>query len=112
MIGTGLMILLFVIIHVKQFRFGSYYQTVAAPEVRNLYRTEVEVFQQPLWVAFYVISTILVGLHLRHGISSAFQSLGLDHPNYTRRLTTWGIVFAVIIGGGLAFIPIWVYLTH
>jgi succinate dehydrogenase / fumarate reductase cytochrome b subunit len=112
MIATGLVILLFVIIHVKQFRFGSYYQTVADASIRDLYRTEIEVFQQPLWVAFYVLSTVLVGLHLRHGIASAFQSLGLDHPVYTRRLTIWGIVFAVIIGGGLAFIPIWVYLTH
>lgn len=112
MIASGLLILLFVIVHVKQFRFGSYYQTVGDASVRNLYRTEVEVFQQPLWVAFYVIATILVGLHLRHGIASAFQSLGLDHPTYTRRLTTLGVVFAVIIGGGLAFIPIWVYLRH
>ena len=53
-----------------------------------------------------MIGTLLVGLHLRHGISSGFQSLGLDHPVYTRRLTTWGVVLAVIIGGGLALIPI------
>jgi succinate dehydrogenase / fumarate reductase cytochrome b subunit len=63
-------------------------------------------------VAFYVVATLLAGLHLRHGIASGFQSLGLDHPVYTRRLTAWGIVFAVIIGGGLALIPIWVYFTH
>jgi succinate dehydrogenase / fumarate reductase cytochrome b subunit len=112
MIGTGLVTLLFVMIHVKQFRFGSYYQTVADASVRDLARTEIEVFQQPGWVAFYVICTILVGFHLRHGVASAFQSLGLDHPLYTRRLTIWGTVFAVLIGGGLAFIPIWVYLTH
>lgn len=112
MIVTGLVILLFVFVHVKQFRFGSYYQTVANADVRDLYRTEIEVFQQPLWVAFYVLSTVLVGFHLRHGVASAFQSLGLDHPLYTRRLTIWGIGFAVLIGGGLAFIVIWVYLTH
>lgn len=112
MIVTGLVILLFVVVHVKQFRFGSYYQTVANADVRDLYRTEIEVFQQPLWVAFYVLSTALVGFHLRHGVASAFQSLGLDHPLYTRRLTIWGIAFAVLIGGGLAFIVIWVYLTH
>src|SRR5918992_3650783 len=68
MIGTGLVIMLFVVIHVKQFRFGSYYQTVADASVRDLYRTEIEVFQQPLWVAFYVVCTVLVGFHLRHGV--------------------------------------------
>jgi succinate dehydrogenase / fumarate reductase cytochrome b subunit len=112
MIWSGLFIMVFVVIHVKQFKFGSWYQTVSETPVRDLYRTEVEVFQNPLWVLLYVIATLLVGLHLRHGIASAFQSLGLDHPLYTRRLTAIGIGFAVLIGVGLAIIPIWVHFRY
>ena len=112
MIASGLLILLFVLVHVKQFKYGSYYQTVSDAPIRDLYRTEIEVFRNPLWVAFYVIGTLIVALHLRHGIASGFQSIGIDHPLYTRRLTTWGIVLAIVIGGGLGLIPIWVYLTH
>jgi succinate dehydrogenase / fumarate reductase cytochrome b subunit len=112
MIVSGIVIAIFVLIHVKQFKYGSYYATAADPAVRDLYRTEVEVFQNPLWVAVYVVATLLVGLHLRHGIASGFQSLGLDHPKYTNRLVVWGIVLAVLIGGGLAVIPIWVHLTR
>jgi succinate dehydrogenase / fumarate reductase cytochrome b subunit len=112
MIASGLLVLFFVIVHVKQFKFGTYYQAISETPVRDLYRTEIEVFQHPLWVVFYVLCTIVVGLHLRHGIASGFQSIGFDHPLYTRRLTAWGIVLAVIIGGGLGFIPVWVYLTH
>jgi succinate dehydrogenase / fumarate reductase cytochrome b subunit len=112
MIWSGLFILVFVIIHVKQFKFGSWYQTVSDNAVRDLFRTEVEVFQNPLWVVVYVVATLLVGLHLRHGIASAFQSLGLDHPVYTRRLTWLGIGFAVLIGVGLATIPVWVYFRY
>jgi len=112
MIWSGLVIFLFILVHVKQFKYGAWYQTVSENPIRDLARTEFEVFSQPLWVAFYVVCTLLVGLHLRHGISSGFQSLGFDHPVYTRRLTVWGVVFAVIIGGGLAFIPVWVYLTR
>ena len=111
MIGSGLFLLVFVIIHVKQFKFGSWYQ-VTDSTVRDLYRTEVEVFQNPFWVVVYVVATLLVGLHLRHGIASAFQSLGLDHPIYTRRLTAIGIVFALLIGVGLAIIPVWVYFQY
>lgn len=111
MIGSGLFLLVFVIIHVKQFKFGSWYQLTDST-VRDLYRTEVEVFQNPFWVAFYVVATLLVGLHLRHGIASAFQSLGLDHPVYTRRLTVIGIAFALLIGIGLAIIPVWVYFRY
>ena len=112
MILSGVLITIFVVIHVKQFKFGTFYLVEGSEAVRDLYRTEIEVFQQPLWVAFYVVCTLLVGLHLRHGIASAFQSLGFDHPTYTQKIVTWGIVGAVIIGGGLAIIPIWVYLTH
>ena len=112
MIASGLVVLLFILIHVKQFKFGAYYQTVSESPIRDLYRTELEVFRNPLWVVLYVLGTLVVGLHLRHGIASGFQSIGFDHPLYTRRLTTWSIVLAVIIGGGLGFIPIWVYLTH
>ena len=112
MLWSGLIVLLFVIVHVKQFRFGTWYETVSDNPIRDLARTEAEIFSEPFWVGFYVISTAIVGLHLRHGIASSVQSLGLDHPVYTRRLTAWGIIFAVIIGGGLAFIPVWMYLRQ
>jgi len=111
MIGSGLFLLVFVIIHVKQFKFGSWY-LVTDSTVRDLYRTEMEVFQNPIWVIVYVVATLLVGLHLRHGIASAFQSLGLDHPVYTRRLTAIGIALAVLIGVGLAVIPVWAYFQY
>ena len=112
MIGSGLLLLLFVIVHVKQFRFGTNYLTDGVAPIRDLYRTEIEIFSNPFWVIFYVVGTILVGFHLRHGIASAFQSIGADHPLYTRRLTVIGIALAIIIGGGLGLIPIIVYLTH
>lgn len=111
MIGSGLLTLLFVVVHVKQFKYGSFYLVEGREAVRDLYRTEIEVFTQPHWVAFYVICTLVVGLHLRHGIASGFQSLGLDHPRYTKQLVIWGIIGAVVIAGGLAAIPVWVYFT-
>jgi succinate dehydrogenase / fumarate reductase, cytochrome b subunit len=112
MIASGIVILLFVIIHVKQFKYGTFYLVSGGESIRDLYRTEIEVFQQPLWVVVYVLCTLIVGLHLRHGIASAFQSLGLDHPRFSRHIVAWGIALAVLIGGGLAVIPVWVYLTH
>jgi succinate dehydrogenase / fumarate reductase, cytochrome b subunit len=112
MIASGLIIAFFVMVHVKQFKFGTFYLAAGSDSVRDLYRTEIEVFGNPLWVVFYVIGTLIVGLHLRHGISSAFQSLGLDHPRYTKRLVLSGVALAIIIGGGLAIIPIWVYFSR
>ena len=111
MIWTGLATMVFVVIHVAQIKYGAWYE-IGDPPMRDLYRTEAEVFSSPLWVAVYVASMVLIGFHLRHGISSAFQSLGIDHPVYTRRLVVAGIVLAILIGGGFAVIPLWVYFTR
>ena len=111
MIWTGLAILAFVVIHVAHIKYGAWYE-VGEPPVRDLYRTEIEVFSSPVWVAVYVIAMVLVGFHLRHGFSSAFQSLGASHPVYTKRLVALGTLLAILIGAGFAIIPIWVYLTR
>ena len=111
MIWTGLLVLIFVVIHVAHIKYGAWYQ-IGDPPVRDLYRTEIDVFSSPLWVVAYVISMIAVGFHLRHGIASAFQSLGADHPVYTKRLGVLGTTLAILIAGGFAVIPIWVYLTR
>jgi succinate dehydrogenase cytochrome b subunit len=109
MIWTGLAIFVFVIVHVAQIKYGAWYQ-IGDPPVRDLYRTEIDVFSSPVWVAVYVIGMVLIGFHLRHGISSAFQSLGADY--LSRRVVVLGTVVAIVIAGGFAIIPIWVYLTR
>ncbi len=111
MIYTGLITFFFVIVHLKQFKFGEWYE-IGNPPIRDLYRTEVEIFSAPIWVIVYVICVLLVGLHLRHGIASAFQSMGADHPVYTRRLVIWGSIAANVIGCGFAVIPLWVYFSR
>jgi succinate dehydrogenase / fumarate reductase cytochrome b subunit len=111
MIWTGLVTLAFVVVHLAQMKYGAFYQ-IGDPPIRDLYRTEADVFSSPLWVGVYVVCMILIGFHLRHGISSAFQSLGADHPVYTKRLVILGTVLAILIGGGFAIIPIWMYLTR
>ncbi len=107
MIYTGLLTLAFIILHLKQFKYGAEYQ-VAGETIRDLYRLEVEVFHNPLWVVLYAVCVILLGFHLRHGISSTLQSLGMDE--LSKRLLKWGLAIAIILGGGFALIPIVVYL--
>ena len=111
MIWSGLFTLLFVVVHVAKIKFGAWYEA-GDPPIRDLFRTEAEVFANPFWVAVYVFAMVLIGFHLRHGISSAFQSVGADHPVYTKRLVAFGTVLAVLIAGGFAIIPIWAYLTQ
>ena len=110
MIVTGLIILGFLVVHIRTFKYGPLY-LVEGSDVRNLHRLVVEVFQQPLWAGFYVVCMALVGMHLQHGISSAFQSLGVDGASLTPRLLALGKVLAIVIGGGFALIPVWIYFV-
>ena len=111
MIWTGLITLVFVVVHLAQMKYGAMYQ-IGDPPIRDLYRTEVDVFSSPVWVGVYVVCMVLIGFHLRHGISSAFQSLGVDHPVYTKRLVVVGTIVAILMAAGFAIIPVWVYLTR
>jgi succinate dehydrogenase / fumarate reductase cytochrome b subunit len=109
MIVSGLWLLMFLIIHVKAFRFSPEYEWPAGG--RDLYRQEMENLSNPLMVGFYVLSMVVVGSHLWHGFSSAFQSLGVDHPKLTPWLLTLGKVFAVGIAGGFIVIAIWAHFA-
>src|SRR3954454_2203698 len=109
MIMSGLWLLAFLVIHVKAFRWGTEYEWAAGG--RDLYRQEMEVFVNPLMVGFYVLSMVVVGSHLWHGISSGFQSLGLDKPVWTRFILPAGKAIAVLIAGGFIVIAVWAYFN-
>ena len=71
----------------------------------------MENFANPLTVGFYVISMVVVGSHLWHGISSSLQSLGLDHPRWTPRVLTAGKVIAASIAVGFMVIALWAHFV-
>lgn len=110
MIVSGLWLLAFLIVHVKAFRFSPTYPW--GDGGRDLFRQEMENLSNPFVAGFYVLSMIVVGSHLWHGISSALQSLGLDHPRWTPRVLMAGKVFAVAIAGAFIVIAVWVYLRQ
>lgn len=109
MIVSGTTILVFLILHLKTFKFGPYY-AASEPGVRDIYRLTVEIFQRPGYVIWYVAAMVLVGMHLRHGITSALQSLGAIPAGLTRKVLIAGAIVATAIAGGFALIPVYVYL--
>jgi succinate dehydrogenase / fumarate reductase cytochrome b subunit len=112
MILTGLVMLVFVVIHVRSFKFGPYYEaTLDGAVVRDLSRLVVEAFGDPLTAGFYALVMILVGTHVWHGFWSAFQSLGAGDTSWTRRLQMVGWGLATILAAGFFFIPVWVYFA-
>jgi succinate dehydrogenase / fumarate reductase cytochrome b subunit len=109
MIVTGLWLLVFLVLHVRAFRFPPHYETPAGH--LDLYRIEMENLAHPLTVAFYVLTMLIAGSHLWHGASSALQSLGFDHPRWSPRLLVLGKVASVAIAGGFIVITLWVFFV-
>lgn len=110
MIWTGSTTLVFLVIHIGTMKYGAWYTTlIHGEEGRDLYRLVFEIFRNPLWVAFYAICMVVVGTHLWHGFSSAFESLGLNHPKLTPKILKAGKVIAILLGAGFFSIPIWIH---
>ena len=113
MIFTGSIILVFFIYHIITFKYGAWYTvTYDGVEMRDLHRLVLEVFQQPVYVIGYLLSMIVLGLHLSHGVSSMFKSWGFNHPKYTPLLEKFGYVYAVIVAAGFISQPIYAFLQR
>ncbi|MCF8024724.1 MAG: succinate dehydrogenase cytochrome b subunit [Desulfobacteraceae bacterium] len=98
---TGFFILLYVILHLLQFHFID--RTQMTP-----YDAAVNTFASVWYTLTYIAAVILVGLHIRHGFWSLFQTLGLNHEKYMPVIQTVGILFAIAAAVGFAFVPIYI----
>ena len=97
----GAIVLLFVIYHLLHFTLGTVHPSFVPGDV---YHNMVAGFQVPWVSAFYIIAMLALGLHLRHGLWSMFQTLGVAHPRYERYAKAFAAVFAaVIVLGNISF---------
>jgi succinate dehydrogenase / fumarate reductase cytochrome b subunit len=67
-------------------------------------------FSNPLYVVVYIAAMAVVAIHVSHGFWSAFQSLGLNHSKYMPLIMVLSIVFAVVVGIGFGFLPVYITL--
>ena len=114
----GTMILIFLVIHIKDFKLAYLGWTEELPmvtytlesgeqvTVKNMYHEVNHEFHEPVVVGIYVLSMIALAFHLFHGFQSAFQTLGVRHPKYTPAIKAVGFVFWGLIPFGFAIIPI------
>lgn len=109
MYWSGPIVLAFVIFHLLQFTAGYIHPESQFIE-GDVYHNVVAGFEV-WWVSvWYIFSVSLLGLHLRHGIWSMFQSLGFNHPRHTPVLKSAAAWIAVVIVLGYISIPISVLL--
>jgi succinate dehydrogenase / fumarate reductase cytochrome b subunit len=107
MIITGILLLAFLILHLWQFRFEGAASSKEMEE--NLYAMVYATFKNPIYVFIYEAAMIMLGLHLRHGFWSAFQSLGAINAKLDKPLQVLGWIIAGILTIGFLGIPLWLF---
>lgn len=111
---SGLMLLAFIVFHLLQFTFGITHPSIYALEDplgrHDVYAMTVSGFQQPLISGVYIIAMALLGMHMSHGASSMFQSMGLNNPKYNGLISTIGPTLGLLIFLGNTSMPVAVLL--
>ena len=98
---SGVILLLFVIYHLLHFTTGTLHQSFIEGDVYHNFVAGFRVV--PVSIA-YIVAMLALGLHLRHGLWSMFQTLGVSHPRYMRAAHVGAWIFAaVIVIGNISF---------
>lgn len=108
MIISGAVILAFLGLHFADFFIPElvhkYIET--NPEDPTRYYPELlHKFENPIRIGFYVVSFVLLSMHLWHGFASAFQSMGVNNK-YTVSLKSLTKVFAIVVPAAFIFIAL------
>ena len=102
MLPSGLIVLVFIVLHLINFKFAS-------REGTTLYHIVLDKFHSLPYVFWYVAAMIVLAFHVGHGFQSAFRTLGIAHPKYTPALVWISKALAVAFAAGYSAIPIWAY---
>jgi succinate dehydrogenase / fumarate reductase cytochrome b subunit len=109
MIWTGASIFTFLVIHFFNFYFLKLGLVIPEnPELGpdNFYQVARALFKIPAYNYIYLTCFLLLGFHLYHAFSSAFQTLGLNHRIWTPVVKKIALIYAIVIPAGFAFISI------
>ncbi len=111
MIVTGIMVLLFICIHMVDFFFPTIKAHYIDHTHLDAYDMVIAKFADPTYVLIYVISFVFLAMHLLHGFQSSFQSVGANSRKYTPTLKKLGTIYAIAIPFGYAFIAVFHYIN-
>ncbi|MGQ0644841.1 MAG: succinate dehydrogenase cytochrome b subunit [Elusimicrobiota bacterium] len=109
MMMSGLIVFAFIVYHLLHFTFGAVHAetfSLQDPKGRHdVYSMMVMGFRNPFISGAYLAGVFLLGLHLSHGLSSAFQTLGLSNEKVLPVLRRLGSAAGWLIFLGYAAIP-------
>jgi succinate dehydrogenase / fumarate reductase, cytochrome b subunit len=104
---TGIFVGAFLVVHINTFFIQSRFI-----QHRPMIDFIKEAFASPSYVAFYMVALVFLGYHLKHGLQSAFQTLGLRVGKYEKLIDAIGVVFWLLIPIGFAIIPLYFLFAY
>lgn len=107
MIWTGASVMTFLILHFFNFYFIRLGFVEGNPE--DFYSVAHRLFKIPAYNFIYLFCFSLLGLHLFHAFSSAFQTLGLNHRIWTPVVKVFALIYSIAIPIGFAIISITIW---
>jgi succinate dehydrogenase / fumarate reductase cytochrome b subunit len=104
MVYGGSFLVLFIIFHILHFTTGQlhFHGFVEG----QIYANVFSAFQDKVLVTVYVVSMLLLALHLYHGTWSMFQTLGVDAPRWNKGLKLVAKIVAVALFIGFSAVPV------
>jgi len=118
MIFSGLAILAFVVVHFLDFWIPELNTKYVVGDMTGMHDGSFRYFHElqekfvPIWrVAAYCVAFVFLGLHLAHGFTSAFQSMGVT-AGRKKALQTFGKVYSIIIPLGFIIIALFHHFNH
>jgi succinate dehydrogenase / fumarate reductase, cytochrome b subunit len=103
----GVAILVFVVWHLLNFTIGKV--NPQGGETDDPYNLLVDTFDLWWMTLIYLAAMVALALHLRHGVWSAAQTLGLTNNERARRNANMiGYGLAVLVAGGFSLVPIFI----
>lgn len=115
MIITGIMVMLFLGLHLYDFWVHEMvvkYVEFHPEDPTRYYGELVAKFENPARVGLYVLSFVFLALHLMHGFQSAFQSVGFNHNKYTPIVKKLSNIYAIVVPLGFVFIAVYHFVTQ
>lgn len=114
MIISGLVVLAFMGLHFYDFwvqEITYKYINAEAVDTTRYYAELVEKFESPVRTGLYCLAFVLLSVHLWHGFSSSFQSVGFNNK-YSKSVQKLGYAFAIVIPFGFIFIALFHHLLN
>ncbi|MDB4561847.1 hypothetical protein N9185_00565, partial [bacterium] len=103
---TGPVLLVFLVIHIWDFRISK-----ELLDEYDLAQMVVDRLRHPVGFVIYTASIGMVGLHMWHAFQSAFQTLGVAHPRYRSLIQNTGRLITALLVAGFGGIPFYLFFT-